>query len=68
MKAKLHDCYTHVEGLGQSHVCSLVGDSVSESTHGLRLVDSVGFLVVPLTLLALTVLPPPLPQDSPSST
>lgn len=47
MKATLHDCYICVEGLG-----SLVGSSVSVSSCGLRLVDSLHFLVASLTPLA----------------
>jgi hypothetical protein len=38
------------------------------SPHGSRLVDYVGFLVVSLAPLAPSSLPPPLPQDSSSST
>ena len=37
------------------------------SPHGPRLVDSVDLLVVSLTLLALSILPPTLPQGSPGS-
>jgi hypothetical protein len=45
-KAKLHICYICAKDLGQSHAFSLVGGSDSMSLFGLRLVDSVGFLVV----------------------
>ena len=65
MKTKLHNYYTCEDLL--VHVCSLVGGSVSVSPYGPRLVDSVGFLVVSLTILSPTILPPPLPQDSPGS-
>jgi hypothetical protein len=41
MKTELHTCYICVEGLGPAHVCSLVGDLVSESSQWSRLVDSV---------------------------
>jgi hypothetical protein len=41
-------CYICGGGLGQSHACSPVGTSDSVKTHGPRLVDSVGFLVVSL--------------------
>lgn len=57
-----------IEGLGQSHRGFLVGISVSVSPCGLRLIDSVGFLVVSLTILAPIILYPHLPQDSPSPT
>ena len=50
--------------LGQSHIGSLVVGSVSVSPYEPRLVDSVGFLVVSLTPLAPTILPPSLQQDS----
>ena len=52
MNTKMHICYICVGGLGLSHVCSLVGDSISVRPYGPRLVDSVGFLIVPLTPLA----------------
>ena len=69
MKTKLHVCYMYAEGLAPSHSFSLVGSSVSVSFSGPTLVvDSVGFLAVPLASLAPFILPPPLPQDSPSST
>jgi hypothetical protein len=46
--------------------CMLSGRQFS--LYGPRLVDSVGFLIGVLTLLAPLVLSPPLPQDSPSPT
>lgn len=45
MNTKLHICYIYVSGLGLTHVCSLVGRSVSVSAHGTRLVDAVGLLL-----------------------
>jgi hypothetical protein len=51
MKTKLNTCYKCVGGLDPAPECSLAGDSVSVSSHGPRVVDSVGFLVVPLTSL-----------------
>jgi hypothetical protein len=70
MKIKLHTCYIYVGGLGPAHEYSLVGSLVSVSSHRSRLVYSVDLLVVSLTSLAPSTLPPPptLPQDSPSST
>jgi hypothetical protein len=59
---------TCVEILGHSHAGSLVGCSVSMSPYEPRLVDSVSFLMVSLTLLVPTFLPSLLQQDSPSST
>ena len=53
MKTKLHTC---VEGLPPSHACSLVGSLVSVGPYGPRLVDYVGFLVMSLTSLALSIL------------
>ena len=46
---------------------SLVGGSVSVSSHETTLVDSVGFLVMSLNPLTPTILPPLLLQVSPSS-
>ena len=43
MKNKLHLCYI-CAGHKSSLVCSLVGDSVSESLQGPNIVDSVGLL------------------------
>jgi hypothetical protein len=65
MKTKLHIRYKSVWGLGPAPSCSLVGGSVSVSPNGLKLVDSVGLLVV--SSLASSVPSPTLPQDSPSS-
>lgn len=47
-----------------SPLLALVGRSVSVSSYALRLVDSMGFLVVSLTPLAPTILSPPLSQGS----
>jgi hypothetical protein len=38
-------CYVSARGLEPAHVCSLVGGSVSGSSQGSRLVDTVGLLV-----------------------
>ena len=66
-KTKLHNDYMCVEGLGSSmHVLWLVVQSLW-APEGPRLVDSVGFLVVSLTPLALTILPSSLLKVSPSS-
>ena len=54
MTIKLHNCYIYAEGLGQSHAGSLIDSSVSVSSYEPRLLDSVGFLVMPLTSLALS--------------
>jgi hypothetical protein len=67
MMTKLHKCYIHVEGLLLSYACSLLGGSVSVISYGPRLFDSVGFLVVALTSLGVSLLPSPLPDDSLSS-
>ena len=48
--------------------CSLVGDSVSVSFHGPKLVDSVDLLMVSLAPLPLSILSPTLPQVSQNST
>ena len=64
MTTPLHNCYICVEGLDQSHACSLVDSSVAMSPCDPKLVDSAGFLVadpVPSIL-------PSLPQDSSNST
>lgn len=61
-------CYLCVEGLGQSHACSLVGSSESVSPYVTMLVVSVGLLVVTLIPLAPTNHSLPLLQDSPVST
>jgi hypothetical protein len=65
MKTKLQVCCAG--GLGSYHAYSLIGGLISVSPDGPRLVYSVGFLVVLLTPLASSILPPPLPQDSQSS-
>ena len=54
-------------GLGPTCVCSLVVGSVSESSQGYRLVDSVDLPVESLFPLGRSILPATLPQDSPSS-
>jgi hypothetical protein len=53
----MHNCNICAEGLGQPHAYSLVGGSVSVDIYVTKIVDSVGFLVVSLTLLVPTVLP-----------
>ena len=62
MKSKLHICFICAEGLGLSHACSLVGSLVSVSFHGFRVVDSVDYLVMSLTSLAPSILPPLFPR------
>jgi hypothetical protein len=42
MRMELHVCYMCTGGLISAYVCSLVDGSVSESSQGSRLVDSVG--------------------------
>jgi hypothetical protein len=59
----LHKC----KGIGPFHTSSFVGSSVSMKPYGPRLVDPIGFLVVPLTHLAPSTLPSYLPQESLSS-
>ena len=49
--------HIYAEGLGQSHVSSLVLGSVSVSFYKNRVVDYLCFLVMSLTPLAPTVLP-----------
>lgn len=66
-KTKIHNSNIYAEGLGQSHAGFLVVGSVSVRSYENRLVDSVDILVVSLTPLASTILPPPLQQDSPRS-
>ena len=66
---KLHTCLISVGDIGPVHTYSSVGGSVSVRPYGTRLVNSVGFLVVSLTLLAPTILPLPLswiPQALPN--
>jgi hypothetical protein len=65
MKTKRHKGDICTEDLSQSQACSLVGSWVSVNAYGPRLVDSIGFLVVPSTPLASKTLPPLLLQDSP---
>jgi len=67
MKTKLHICYVCVRGLGPAHAYSLVGGSVSESSHGPRLVGSVGLPVVSMTPPTPSILLQVLLQDSPNS-
>jgi hypothetical protein len=62
-KTELHICYKCVGLLGPFLACSLVGGSVSVSSHRPRVVASVGPLVVFLTPLASSILSPTLPQD-----
>ena len=65
MKIKIYDCYICAEGIVPSHIYFLVSVSVSVSSYGPKLVDYVGFLVVSLTPLIPSILPPPLLQDFP---
>jgi hypothetical protein len=67
MKTKLHICYICVGGLGLSHECFLVGGSIYVNPYVSRLVDSIGYPMVPLTSLAHSIFLHPLPQDSLSS-
>ena len=53
---------------GLSHACSLFDTSVFMSYFWPILVDPVGFLVVSLTPLALSIVSPPLPHNSLIST
>lgn len=66
-KTKLYNCHIYVEGLNQTYLCFLVIGSVSVSPYELRLVDFTGFLVMSMTPLVPTILPPSLQQHSPSS-
>ena len=50
MKKKLCNCITSAEGLGQPHADSMVVHLVSVSPNESRLVDSLGFLVLSLTM------------------
>lgn len=54
-------------GPGPPYVCSLVGRSVSVSHYGLRVIGSVGFLVVSLVPLASSILLPHSSTGVPSS-
>jgi hypothetical protein len=49
--------YICIEDLGPANLCSLVGGSISVSSHGPRLVRSIGLLTLSLT--------PPTPQSFP---
>jgi hypothetical protein len=66
MKTKPHNCFICAKNLGLSLACALVGSSVSMSSYGPRLVNVVLFLVVSVTSLDPSIIPPLL-QDSPSS-
>lgn len=59
MKTKLYNYNIYAGVLGLLHACFLVGGSVSVSPYVPRLVDSAGFLMVPLTLLAPSIFPFP---------
>lgn len=63
MKTKLNICYIYEEDLGSSYAYFLLGRSISVSSYGSKLVDSVGFFVVSLTGQALITLLDHLPQD-----
>lgn len=52
--------YICVEGLCLSQACCLVGDSVSVGPYAPRLVDSIDFLMISVTLLVPSILPPTL--------
>ena len=54
----LHNCNMYAEGICQFHAGSLVDGIASGSSYELSLVGFVGFLVVPLTSLVPTTLPP----------
>ena len=57
MNIKSHTCYIWVEILDPFHACILIDGPVSVSPYGPSLVDSIGFLVVPMTALAPLILP-----------
>ena len=60
MKTKLHNYFICTEALGPSLVSSLFGGSVSVGPYGPRLVDYVFFFIVlSLTCLVPSILPPP---------
>jgi hypothetical protein len=62
VKTKLHICYIHVGGLGQTHVWSLVGGSfVSERPQECKLFHSNGLPMRFLSLLEPSVLSTTLP-------
>lgn len=56
-----------IGSLGPTPACSWVGNLVSMSPHRPKLVNTVGLLVVSLTLPSCLTLSPTLPQDFPSS-
>jgi hypothetical protein len=64
MEPELHVCCICAGGLCLTHVCSLVGGSVPESSQGPRLVDSVGLSVLFLFLSGPSILSPALPNES----
>lgn len=64
MKTKLHNYHIYAEGLVQSPAGSLVISSVSVILYEPKSVDSVGFLMMPLTLSASTIPSSSLLQDS----
>jgi hypothetical protein len=55
MKIKFTSVYIRVGALGPTHVCSLVGASVSGIPQGSSLIDSVGLHVEFLSPLGLRV-------------
>ena len=57
-RRQLHKCNICAQGLGESCAGSLVVGSVSVSPYEPKLVDFVGFLVLSLSPLAPTILPP----------
>ena len=64
-RTKLYNCNIYAECRGQSHAGSQVDGSNSVSSCEPRLVDSVSSLVMPLILLAPTILTPSLLKDFP---
>ena len=66
IKTNLSIYYKCIGGLGPALACSLVGGLGSMSPYGLRLINSVGFVVF-LTPLPCSLLSPTFPQDSQSS-
>ena len=61
MKTKLLICLICAGDLDPAHACSLVGDSISGSPQGSRLVDSVGLLVESLSPPAPSIMSSTLP-------
>ena len=59
-------CYICAGGLGPAGVCSLVGGSVSGSSHGSWLVDTVGLPVELPSLRGPSILPLTLHVDDPA--